>query len=187
MFFEFDQNNTGGHFTVDKNLCHRLFIEASDTGTAIDKAVAMGVYFNGCDDGSDCPCCGDRWHEPYDPITFPHKYGSFSDDSEYKFPFQPNRDGWGSKYGADTIDTPNKPGYYDVSFKDIKGYVQYLADAHGWTSPDARIFFANGVTVEIFGTQVEEQLKAAEEKKRLKAEKKQKYLDAHEFDTIPVP
>ena len=28
MFYEFDQNNSGGHFTVNDKVCHRLFIEA---------------------------------------------------------------------------------------------------------------------------------------------------------------
>jgi hypothetical protein len=27
-FYQFDQNNSGGSFVTDHNLCHRLFIEA---------------------------------------------------------------------------------------------------------------------------------------------------------------
>lgn len=73
MFYEFSQNNSGGRFTEDDFLCHKVVIEASDKNEAIDKAKDMGVYFNGVDDGIDCPCCGDRWSEP-DEVTFPKTY-----------------------------------------------------------------------------------------------------------------
>lgn len=29
-FYEYNQNNSGGSFIVDKNLCHRLMIEADE-------------------------------------------------------------------------------------------------------------------------------------------------------------
>lgn len=74
-FYEFNQNNTGGSFITDEKLCHRVVIEANDAKEAIDLAEDMGVYFNGCDDGIDCPCCGDRWYEPYNEDTYPKKYG----------------------------------------------------------------------------------------------------------------
>ncbi len=53
--YEFSQNNSGGSFDVNDQLCHRLFIEAENETQAIIKAESIGVYFNGCDDGSDCP------------------------------------------------------------------------------------------------------------------------------------
>jgi len=62
-FYAFSQNNSGGDFEVDKNLCHRLFIEAENAKTANDIAMGLGVYFNGCETGQDCDCCGDRWSE----------------------------------------------------------------------------------------------------------------------------
>ena len=34
-FYEFSQNNSGGSFTVTKDLCHRLFIEAKNEDEAI--------------------------------------------------------------------------------------------------------------------------------------------------------
>lgn len=61
-WYRWDQNNTGGHFDVDGNLCHRLFIEADTYEEAEQKALDLGVYYNGCEDDLDCPCCGDRWY-----------------------------------------------------------------------------------------------------------------------------
>lgn len=60
-FFMFDQNNSGGHFVVDKNLCHRIVFECESENEAIFLAENKGCYWNGVDDGVDCPCCGDRW------------------------------------------------------------------------------------------------------------------------------
>lgn len=82
-WYRFTQNNSGGGFDVDGKVCHQLFIQAPDEATATEKAVSLGVYFNGCDDGTDCPCCGDRW------------YGC----DEVKLPVQ-----WRSEFTLDTIE-----------------------------------------------------------------------------------
>lgn len=58
MFYIFNQNNTGGHFDVDENLCHRLYIEADTKSEAISKAEKLGCYWDGVLRGIDCPCCG---------------------------------------------------------------------------------------------------------------------------------
>ena len=34
-FYEFNQNNSGGHFDVDENVCHRVIIEAMDEKHAV--------------------------------------------------------------------------------------------------------------------------------------------------------
>lgn len=65
LFYEFDQNNTGGTFVADEDLGYKVFIEAEGSSEAIDKALDIGIYFNGCRTGNDCPCCGDRWSEPW--------------------------------------------------------------------------------------------------------------------------
>ncbi len=62
-FYEFRQNNSGGSFDVDDNVCKWMFVEASNSEQANDIAQTLGVYFNGCQDGMDCDCCGDRWNE----------------------------------------------------------------------------------------------------------------------------
>ena len=53
-FYEYNQNNSGGSFIVDKNLCHRLMIEADEQHLADRIAISLGVYFNGCYEGLDC-------------------------------------------------------------------------------------------------------------------------------------
>lgn len=68
--YKFDQNNSGGSFVVDDVLTHRVIIEALTEKDAISKAEDLGIYFNGVDEGIDCPCCGDRWDEPY-RLDFP--------------------------------------------------------------------------------------------------------------------
>jgi hypothetical protein len=68
MFFTFNQNNSGGSFDfdVDSGITHIVVIEAATKELALEKAVGIGIYFNGCETGKDCECCGDRWHEPWD-------------------------------------------------------------------------------------------------------------------------
>lgn len=150
MFFEFDQNNSGGVFRVDDRVCHRLFIEADSRAEAIEKAEDLGCYWDGVDNGLDCPCCGDRWSLPYSFI---------GDDqlSSYGVSALSIAD-WRRKYGRYAI---VKPPYKEqgriyslvkgfIAFKDIEEYAQYLADEYGFTSPDARIFYKNGTVTEIF-------------------------------------
>jgi hypothetical protein len=65
MFYEFNQNNSGGHFTRNSNVDHYVQIEANSIAEVIERAQEVGIYFNGCAEGLDCDCCGDRWYEPY--------------------------------------------------------------------------------------------------------------------------
>lgn len=58
-WYHYDQNNSGGSF--QKPAVH-VFIEAESKADADDQAVTVGVYFDGCSDGRDCSCCGDRWY-----------------------------------------------------------------------------------------------------------------------------
>lgn len=61
MFYEFRQNNSGG--VLENNLLS-VIVEASSPDEAREIAlIHTPVYFNGCDDGTDCPCCGDRWSD----------------------------------------------------------------------------------------------------------------------------
>jgi hypothetical protein len=78
-FFAFSQNNSGGSFThhPEAGIGYYVFIEARDAREANRKAEEIGIYFDGCDSGVDCGCCGDRWHEVCgagDPV--PSAYGT---------------------------------------------------------------------------------------------------------------
>lgn len=144
-FYEFTQNNSGGGFDTDGKLCHRLFIEADTESEACDIAESMGVYFNGCDDGMDCPCCGDRWYRPWSSLDFPYEYGAFEEKEANKL---------GEKYGSEVIEKDVKKNHtparrFYVVFKDVEAYAQYLSDEYGWTDPDARVFYSDGTVVEI--------------------------------------
>lgn len=64
-WFLFSQNNSGGRFDFDEDegITHHVVIEAKDAWLANQRAQHMGIYFDGCDSGRDCSCCGDRWDE----------------------------------------------------------------------------------------------------------------------------
>lgn len=82
-FYNFNQNNSGGSFAVDENLCAYVIVEALNVEHAIARAENIGIYFNGVEDGIDCECCGDRWSTPWDDGTdTPTIYGEPA--SEYK-------------------------------------------------------------------------------------------------------
>lgn len=64
-FFLFSQNNSGGTFDIDDKVAPTVIIEANSAAAANDYAEGIGIYFNGCDAGTDCSCCGDRWYKQY--------------------------------------------------------------------------------------------------------------------------
>ena len=64
-FYEFIQNNSGGSFVNSEKdgICEYVIIEALNANDANNRAEDIGLYFDGCDNGRDCPCCGDRWYK----------------------------------------------------------------------------------------------------------------------------
>ena len=68
MFFEYIQNNSGGHFDYNKKrgITHFVVIEAANADLANKRAEDIGMYWDGCETRRDCPCCGDRWCPQYD-------------------------------------------------------------------------------------------------------------------------
>lgn len=76
-FYDFNQNNSGGGFDFNEEagITHHVIIEANSEDQAIARAVAIGIYFDGCEDGTDCPCCGDRWSTPWGGDDEPQVYG----------------------------------------------------------------------------------------------------------------
>ena len=143
-FYEFTENNSVGRFDVDDKLCHRVIIEANSLDSACDIAERLGIYFDGCATGSDCDCCGDRWYRPWsdDGFKLPYTYSSFKYEDAHNI---------AKIYGCDLIPAKKVNGDRDtdLSFKTIESYAQYLADNHGWTIPECRIYFSNGDVTEI--------------------------------------
>lgn len=155
-FYKFTQNNSGGSFHVDESVCHRLFIEATSENKAISIAEKLGCYWNGVNDGIDCPCCGDRWYDSPDMVDlesinkdgwectifcaddkdeeaiWTEKYGKYPVHIEPKY----TSDKWGQRYEG------------KIKFDSIEQYAQFLSEEHGWTTPDTRIFYLNGTVKE---------------------------------------
>lgn len=93
-FYTYKQNNSGGRFIGP----YAVIIEAKSTEEADSLAESKaGVYFDGCADGRDCSCCGDRWSRTYgyDVSYSPTLYGEtdrskwtgFMGDDEVKIYF----------------------------------------------------------------------------------------------------
>jgi hypothetical protein len=64
-FFNFRQNNTFGSWDINEDVNINVIVEADSPESANEIAVKHGVYFNGCNNGTDCQCCGDRWNDCY--------------------------------------------------------------------------------------------------------------------------
>ena len=157
MFYQFDQNNSYGRFDVDENVCHRLFIEADSLEEATDKAESLGCYWDGVENGIDCPCCGDRWYSGDEVDLEKYEINGYT-VTIYDGIYEDTVDKWYEAYGKyKVIEEPKSVKGYSgmkyegkITFKDIEEYAQFLANEYGWTTPDARIFYKDGTVKEIF-------------------------------------
>ncbi|MBB3004412.1 hypothetical protein FHX57_006794 [Paraburkholderia tropica] len=71
-WFRFGQNNSGGYFVEDENVCEDVYVQARSAEEAIAKAETF------CDNSDSCPCCGDRWSfwvDDSDGTDEPMRYG----------------------------------------------------------------------------------------------------------------
>ena len=89
-WYTYSQNNSGGSFVLNESVGHYVFVEAPTAEEANRIAEDNGLYFDGCRDGRDCSCCGDRW------------YPQWREDSGYDYP---------DLYGEDIRDLYD---FYDV-------------------------------------------------------------------------
>lgn len=66
-FYEYAQNNSGGSFEIDegRGIGPRVWIEATNSDHANQRAESIGLYWDGVARGMDCACCGDRWTEAW--------------------------------------------------------------------------------------------------------------------------
>ena len=154
MFYRLHQNNSGGYHVTDDNLCANLIIEANSEEEALSKAETLGCYWDGVDKGIYCPCFGDRWSQYTDEINIDtvHEvrvYGPHNNDTMHKWMAQ-----YG-KYKRETVPHYNENGRVlscyrgKIKFRNIEEYAQFHANEYGgWTSPDVRIFYADGTVKE---------------------------------------
>lgn len=79
-FYHFSQNNSGGSFRVceEDGIGTDVIIEAFGSDHANQRALEIGLYFDGVHEGRDCDCCGDRWYQvgEGDAEEYPHVYGN---------------------------------------------------------------------------------------------------------------
>lgn len=61
--YVYRQNNSGGTWQGPRTIT----VMADSDDQADVKAEEKGAYFDGCFEGLDCPCCGDRWSRAYGP------------------------------------------------------------------------------------------------------------------------
>lgn len=154
-FYEFNQNNSGGHFDVDDNVCHRVIIEALDENHA--QSIFDPMVEN---QSSSCSCCGDRWYGSKEiklsywkdkgyPIGI---YSHYKDAEERWFKLygefpRIEEPTWQTKYGS-------KEFLGKIAFDDIEQYSQLMANSYGWTTPDVKIHFLDGTKKEVFTKKV---------------------------------
>jgi hypothetical protein len=65
-YYRFSQNNSGGSFVINDSVAHHVIIQAHSAQEANNRAASIGIYFDGCEKGRDCECCGDRWSAQWD-------------------------------------------------------------------------------------------------------------------------
>jgi hypothetical protein len=158
-FYEITQNNSGGSFVTDDKLCHRMFIEAESYKEAVRKAEDMGCYWDGVEDGMDCPCCGDRWYRP-DEVNFAgivKKYGGYP-VSKFIYNMDDATSVLKGIYeGLEWHEEPKEIEKYSspyvegvVKLRSIEDYAQVVANMFGWEGIDSRIFYKDGSVKVIF-------------------------------------
>ena len=72
LWFTFSQNNSGGRFVEDENVCETVCIQAVSAADAVAKAETF------MDNSDSCPCCGERWSfwvDDSDGCAVPSVYG----------------------------------------------------------------------------------------------------------------
>ena len=158
-FYEFNQNNSGGYFDVDENVCHRVIIEANSPEEALE------IFEPMIENQSDsCPCCGERWStyspEEVDISKYKEKGYSVGIYDHYKNA----EERWFKLYGKfPRLEEPTWQIHYKfkeflgkIYFENVEQYCQFLANNYGWTTPDIRIHYLNGDKKEIFTLKVED-------------------------------
>ena len=152
-FYEFNQNNSGGSFDVDENVCHRVIIEAIDAKHA--QSIFEPMIKN---QSGSCPCCGDRWSSyDHDEIEL-SKWKENGYSVGVYIHYKDAEERWFKLYGEfPRIEEPTWQKTYSskefrgkIYFETIEQYCQFMANAYGWTIPDIRVHFLDGTKKEIF-------------------------------------
>ena len=121
MFATFRQNNSGGGFDIDENkgISIDVIVEADNEDEAVDRALQIGIYLDGCLKGIDCSCCGNRWS---DLISLDEVPCHFSTPIDMSQSYQEYVDGDGDIFTMKWAPEGTPEGY--VHYKDgtVKGF-----------------------------------------------------------------
>ena len=157
-FYEFSQNNSGGSFDVDENVCHRVIIEAKNENEAIEKFTPMTDNQSG-----SCPCCGERWYISPSEIDLNYYAKNGYKASIYTH-YKDYEARWLAMYGKfKRNEEPKlKKDMFEVFetqvfFESVEDYCQFMANTYGWTTPDIRIHYLNGSKLDIFKQGIDQQ------------------------------
>lgn len=85
-FFYYRQNNSGGKTYNNETVGAWVIMEHIDARWANDfvqECTNGQVYFDGCEIGKDCRCCGDRWNS----VNKSGIYGLTEDDEKLYLPY----------------------------------------------------------------------------------------------------
>ena len=152
-FFIFNQNNSGGYYDVDDNVCAKMLIEAFDSDQAISIIKPMIKS-----QSPSCSCCGSRW-SLYDP-----DYLDLKDLNERGYPvgiyahYKDAEERWFRLYGEFTrLQEPAWESPYGfrafvgrIYFNTVEQYAQFISNSYGDTTPAVRIFYLDGTKKEFF-------------------------------------
>jgi hypothetical protein len=159
-FYHFNQNNSGGYFDVDDNVCEHVFIEAYSEDEAIEKLKPMIE-----NQSASCDCCGDRWslwgHE-IDLDSYKEKGYNVSIYTHYK----DYEDRWFKAYGqfkrlSDPTVVKQSWGSEFVAplyFESVEEYAQFRVNRESmWglasrKNVGAKIHYLNGTRLDLFKT-----------------------------------
>lgn len=159
-FFVYAQNNSGGSFRHDsRGISVNVIIEAPDAHYADNRAESIGIYFDGCDSGADCDCCGDRWYAAYGPGEPVPTVGESEVQPGELFPAadDPRRGLLATKWMAEGtpegyihyLDGRVEPFWADTAERqDLDGSFGYGVNFHpNWAGPDVFMVTSNGYDV----------------------------------------
>ena len=97
MFYTYSQNSSGGRFVFNEDVNYYVVIEADSSNEADTRAEEVGVYFDGCDSGRDCDCCGDRWSRSWSqdgtetPMIYDEPVQTYWKNAEFKMKWADNQ------------------------------------------------------------------------------------------------
>ena len=145
-FFSFRQNNSGGSFDENEKLCQCVYIEAENSEEANEKALDLGIYFDGVEKGFDCECCGSRWYESYSPesnilFLYPNDENKIEEVLNISGSNMVRKPGDRIMVGS----VSRLVSYFEISFEKFSQKLKAESIlGYKWTSPMYRIFYKNG-------------------------------------------